>query len=65
MAGSIFCDLERTLDPVIMIYQSKLPYFRTSGKAKLLLPSYIRSKHQRVKITKSYITSNTSQNGPK
>jgi hypothetical protein len=40
MVGIIFCDLEKALDSVNHdLLLSKLPYYRISGKAKLLLES--------------------------
>ena len=61
MAGSIFCDLEKNLDSFNHdILLSKLPYYRISGKAKLLLESYLQNRYQRVHITNSYLNSNTA-----
>jgi retron-type reverse transcriptase len=60
MAGSIFCDLEKAFDSVNHdILLSKLPYYGISGKAKLLLKSYLQNSYQRVHITSSYFNSNT------
>jgi len=59
MAGSIFFDLEKAFDSVNHdILLSKLPYHGISGKAKLLLESYLQNRYQRVQITNSYINSN-------
>jgi len=59
MAGSIFCDLEKAFDSVNHnILLSKLPYYGISGKAKLLLESYLQNRYQRVRITNSYLNSN-------
>jgi len=44
---------------------SKLPCYGISGKAKLLLDSYIQNRYQRVQITNFYSNSNTVPNGPK
>ena len=42
LAGSIFCDLEKAFDSVNHdILLSKLSYYGISGKAKLLLESYL------------------------
>jgi len=60
MAGSIFCDLEKAFDSVnhdILLYT--LPYYGISGKAKLLLASYLQNTYQRLQIITSYINSNT------
>jgi len=58
MAGSIFCDLEKAFDSVNHdILQSKLTYYGISGKAKLLLESYLQNRYQRVHITNSYLNS--------
>jgi len=40
------------------ILLSKLPYYGISGKAKLLLESYLQNRYQRVHITNSYLNSN-------
>ena len=50
MASSILCDLEKTLNSV---------NHGISGKAKLLLESYLQNTYQRVHITNSYFNSNT------
>jgi hypothetical protein len=43
-----------------MIYSlSKLLYYGKSGKAKLLLKSYLQNRHQRVQIINSYLNCNT------
>jgi len=67
MAGSIFCDLEKAFISVNHdILLSKLPYYGISGKAKLLLESYLHNRCQRVQITLTHISIQTqSQNGPK
>jgi hypothetical protein len=60
MADSIFCDLEKAFDSVNYdILLSKLLYYGISGKAKLLLDSYLQNRYQRVQITNSYSNSNT------
>jgi len=60
MAGSIFCDLEKAFDSVNHdILLSKLPYFGISGKAKLLLESYLQNTYQILQNITSYINSNT------
>ena len=60
MAGSIFYDLEKAFDSVnYNILLSKLPYYGLSGRAKLLLDSYLQNRYQRVQITNSYLNSNT------
>ena len=44
LAGSIFCDLEKAFDSVNHdILLSKLSYYGISGKAKLLLESYLQN----------------------
>ena len=60
MVGSIFCDQEKDFnsdnhDTLL----SKLPYYGISGKAKLLLKSYLQNRYQRVHITNLYFNSNT------
>ena len=60
MAGSIFFDLEKAFDFVNLDkLLSKLPYYEISGKAKLLLESYLQNRYQRVLITNSCLNSNT------
>jgi len=60
MAGSIFCDLEKAFDSVNYdILLSKLPYYGISGKAKLLLYSYLQNRYQRVQIANLYFNPNT------
>ena len=60
MAGSIFCDLEKAFNSVNHdILLSKLQYYGISGKAKLLLESYLQNRYQRVHITNSHLNSNT------
>ena len=49
MAGSIFCDLEKAFNSVKHdLLLPKLPYYGISGKAKLLLESYLQNRYQRV-----------------
>jgi hypothetical protein len=60
VAGSIFCDLEKAFDSVNYdIVLSKLPYYGVSGKAKLLLDSYLQNRYQRVQITNLYLNLKT------
>jgi len=60
MAGSIFCDLGKAFDSVNHeILLSKLPYYGISGKAKLLLDSYLQNRYKKFQITNSYSNSNT------
>ena len=60
LAGSIFCDLEKAFDSVNHdILLLKLSYYGISGKAKLLLESYLQNRYQRVHITNSYLNSNS------
>jgi len=60
MAGSIFCDLEKSFGSVNHdILLSILPYYGISCKAKLLLESYLQNRYQRVHITNSYLNTNT------
>ena len=47
------------------ILLSKLPYYGISGKAKLLLDSYIQNRYQGVQITNSYLNLNTVSNWAK
>jgi len=58
MAGSIFCNLEKVFNSVNHDL-SKLPYSGISGKAKLLLESYLQNRYQRVQIINKYLNSNT------
>jgi hypothetical protein len=52
--------LEKAFDPVNYdILLSKLLYYGISGRAKLLLDSYLQNRYQRVQITNSYLNSNT------
>ena len=60
MAGSIFCDLEKSFNSVNHdLLVSKLSYYGISGKAKLLLASYLQNRYQRVQIITSYLNDNT------
>ena len=60
MAGSIFCNLEKAFDSANHdLLLSKLPYYGISGKAKLLLASYLQNRYQGVQIINSYLNSNT------
>ena len=60
LAGSILCDLEKAFDSVNHdILLLKLSYCGISGKAKLLLESYVQNRYQRVNITNLYLNSNT------
>jgi hypothetical protein len=60
MAGSIFCDLEKAFNSVNHdILLSKLLYYGISGKAKLLLESYLRNRYQKVQISNWYCNSHT------
>jgi hypothetical protein len=44
-----------------MIYFNfKLPYYGISGKAKLLLGSYLQNRYQRIQITNSYLNTTTT-----
>jgi hypothetical protein len=55
VTGSIFCDLEKAFNSVNhVLLVSKLPYFGISGKAKLLLESYLNNRYQRIKIKNSH-----------
>ena len=57
---SIFCDLEKAFDSVNHdIILSKLPYYGISGKAKLLLKTYLQNRYHRVQIINLYLNSNT------
>ena len=59
--GGIFCDLEKAFDSVNHgILLSKLPYYGISGKAKLLLESYMQNRYQRVQIANSYLNTTTT-----
>ena len=60
MAGSIFCNLEKAFNSVNHdLLLLKLPYYGISGKAKLLLESYIQNRYQEVQIINFYLNSNT------
>jgi hypothetical protein len=51
VAGSIFCGLEKALDSVNHdLLLSKLPSYGISGKAKLLIESYLHNRYQRFQI---------------
>jgi len=56
VAGSIFCDLEKAFDDLLL---SKLPKYGISCKAKLLLESYLQTRYKRVQISNSYLNCNT------
>jgi hypothetical protein len=54
MAGSIFCDLETAFDSVNHdVLLSKLSCYGISGKAKLLVESYLQNRYQTVQIIDS------------
>jgi hypothetical protein len=60
VAGGISCDLEKAFDSVRhKILLSKLTYYGTIGKAKLLFESYLRDRYHRVQITNSNHNKNT------
>jgi hypothetical protein len=60
MAGSIFCNLEKAFNSVNHdLLLSTLLYCGTSGRAKLLLESYLQNRYQRIQIINSYLNSNT------
>ena len=60
VASNMFCDLEKAFNSVNHdILLSKLLYYGISGKAKLLLESYLQNRYQRVHITNPYFNSNT------
>jgi len=58
MAGIIFCNLEKVFNS-INYDLSNLPYYGISGKAKLLLESYLQNRYQRVQIINKYLNFNT------
>ena len=60
MAVSIFCNLEKAFNSVNHdLLLSELPYYGISGKAKLLLESYLQNRYQGVQIINLYLNSNT------
>jgi len=60
MAVSSFCNLEKAFDSANHdLLLSKLPYYGLSGKAELLVASYLQNRYQRVQIINSYLHSNT------
>jgi len=60
MAGSIVCDLEKPFNSVNHdLLLSKLHYNGISGKAILLLESYLQNRYQSVQILNLYLNSNT------
>jgi len=51
MPENMFCDLKKAFDSVNHdLLLSKVPYCGISGKAILLLESYIQNRYQRVQI---------------
>jgi hypothetical protein len=44
IAGSIFCDLEKAFDDLLL---SKLPNYGIIGKAKLLLETYLQNRYKK------------------
>jgi len=63
MAVSIFCNLEKAFNSVNHdLLLSELPYYGISGKAKLLLESYLQNRYQGVQIINLYLNSNTVWN---
>jgi hypothetical protein len=67
VSGGIFCNLEKAFDSVNhYLFLSKLPYFWISGKAELLLESYLNNRYQIIKTENShnnYNISNWTRNG--
>ena len=60
MVGSIFCNLEKACDSVNhALLLSQLPDYGISGKANLLLASYLHNRYQRVQIINLYLNANT------
>jgi len=54
MVGSIFFDLEKAFDSVNhLLLIKKLPYYGISGKAKLLIESYLSNRYQCVLLKNS------------
>src|SRR5215510_5399017 len=54
MVGSIFFDLEKAFDSVNhSLLIKKLPYYGITGKAKLLIESYLSNRYQRVLLKNS------------
>ena len=49
--------MEKAFDDLL---RSKLSNYGISGKAKLLLESYLQNRYKRVQINNSYVNSNTS-----
>jgi len=59
MAGSIICNMEKAFNSVNhVLLLSKQPYYAISGKAELLLVSYIQNRYQRFQIINSCLNSN-------
>jgi retron-type reverse transcriptase len=59
MVGSIFFDLEKAFDSVNhSLLIKKLPYEGITGKAKLLIESYLSNRYQRVLLKNSRTNSN-------
>ena len=59
IVGSIFFDLEKAFDSVNhSLLIKKLPYYGITGKAKLLIESYLCNRYQRVLLKNSRTNSN-------
>jgi hypothetical protein len=60
MVGGVSCNFEKASDSVNhCLLLSKLPYYGVSGKANVLLESYLQNRYQKVKISNSYPNSNS------
>lgn len=61
MVGSIFFDLAKAFDSVYhSLLIKKLPYYGITGKAKLLIESYLVNRFQRVQLDSSILNSKTA-----
>ena len=60
MVGSIFFDLAKAFDSVNhLILIKNLPYYGITGKAKMLIESYLLNRFQRVQLESSTLNSKT------
>jgi len=61
LVGGIFFDLAKAFDSVNhTILVNKLPYYGISGKARVLIESYLSNRFQRVQLDNKILKTNTT-----